>query len=106
MPSGQPVAILGPNGAGKTTFVRMVATLFQPDRGRLVIGYDVVDDPMAVRRMIGLAGQSAVVEAILTVGRTSSWWPASTGRAAAETVPAQSGSSSRCRPGPWPATGR
>ena len=32
---GQPVAILGPNGAGKTTFIRMVATLLEPDRGTL-----------------------------------------------------------------------
>ena len=35
LPAGQPVAILGPNGAGKTTFIRMVATLLQPDRGTL-----------------------------------------------------------------------
>ena len=58
LPAGQPVAILGPNGAGKTTFIRMVATLIQPDRGTLMVsGHDVVRDPMAVRRMIGLAGQ-------------------------------------------------
>ena len=64
---GEPVAILGPNGAGKTTFIRMVATLIQPDRGTLrVDGHDVVRDPMAVRRMIGLAGQSAAVEEMMT----------------------------------------
>jgi len=67
LPAGQPVAILGPNGAGKTTFIRMVATLIQPDRGTLMVnGYDVVRDPMAVRRMIGLAGQSAAVEEMMT----------------------------------------
>ena len=67
LPSGQPVAILGPNGAGKTTFIRMVATLIAPDRGTLVVnGHDVVRDPMAVRRMIGLAGQSAAVEEMMT----------------------------------------
>ena len=67
LPAGQPVAILGPNGAGKTTFIRMVATLIQPDRGTLhVVGHDVVRDPMAVRRMIGLAGQSAAVEEMMT----------------------------------------
>jgi ABC-2 type transport system ATP-binding protein len=61
------VAILGPNGAGKTTFIRMVATLIAPDRGTLVVnGHDVVRDPMAVRRMIGLAGQSAAVEEMMT----------------------------------------
>jgi ABC-2 type transport system ATP-binding protein len=67
LPPGQPVAILGPNGAGKTTFIRMVATLIAPDRGTLVVnGHDVVRDPMAVRRMIGLAGQSAAVEEMMT----------------------------------------
>ena len=67
LPAGQPVAILGPNGAGKTTFIRIVATLIQPDRGTLMVnGYDVVRDPMAVRRMIGLAGQSAAVEEMMT----------------------------------------
>ncbi len=67
LPAGQPVAILGPNGAGKTTFIRMVATLIAPDQGTLVVnGHDVVRDPMAVRRMIGLAGQSAAVEEMMT----------------------------------------
>jgi ABC-2 type transport system ATP-binding protein len=67
LPVGQPVAILGPNGAGKTTFIRMVATLLAPDRGTLrVNGRDTVRDPMAVRRMIGLAGQSAAVEEMMT----------------------------------------
>src|SRR5580700_3967787 len=67
LPAGQPVAILGPNGAGKTTLIRMVATLLQPDRGSLLVGgHDVVRDPMAVRRMIGLAGQSAAVEEMMT----------------------------------------
>ena len=67
LPPGEPVAILGPNGAGKTTFIRMVATLIEPDRGTLAVdGRDVVRDPMAVRRMIGLAGQSAAVEEVMT----------------------------------------
>ena len=67
LPPGEPVAILGPNGAGKTTFIRMVATLIAPDRGTLVVnGHDVVREPMAVRRMIGLAGQSAAVEEMMT----------------------------------------
>ena len=67
MPPAQPVAILGPNGAGKTTFIRMLATLVQPDAGTLLVdGHDVVREPMAVRRTIGLAGQSAAVEAMMT----------------------------------------
>ena len=64
---GQVVALLGPNGAGKTTFVRAVATLLRPDGGELRVGgVDVVDDPDRVRRMIGLAGQSAAVEPAMT----------------------------------------
>jgi ABC-2 type transport system ATP-binding protein len=67
LPAAQPVAILGPNGAGKTTFIRMVATLIRPDTGTLRVGgHDVVREPMAVRRMIGLAGQSAAVEEMMT----------------------------------------
>src|ERR1700728_4689543 len=67
LPPGEPVAILGPNGAGKTTFIRMVATLIAPDHGTLVVnGHEVGREPMAVRRMIALAGQSAAVEEMMT----------------------------------------
>ena len=65
--SGQVTALLGPNGAGKTTFVRLVATLLRPDAGELhVAGIDAGADPRRVRRVIGLAGQSASVEAAMT----------------------------------------
>jgi ABC-2 type transport system ATP-binding protein len=65
--AGKVTAILGPNGAGKTTFIKAVATLLQPDSGRLVVGgIDVDRDPQSVRRMIGLAGQNAAVEPALT----------------------------------------
>ena len=67
LPTGNAVAVLGPNGAGKTTLVRMVATLLRPDEGTLrVLGHDTVHDAMAVRRLIGLAGQSAAVEGMMT----------------------------------------
>jgi ABC-2 type transport system ATP-binding protein len=67
LPSGRIVAILGPNGAGKTTFVRTVATLSRPDAGTLTVaGHDVVRDAQTVRRMVGLAGQSAAVEEMMT----------------------------------------
>jgi ABC-2 type transport system ATP-binding protein len=64
---GQVLAVLGPNGAGKTTFVRTVSTLLRPDAGELrVAGHDVRREPQAVRRSIGLAGQSAAVEPAMT----------------------------------------
>jgi ABC-2 type transport system ATP-binding protein len=67
LPSGQVVAILGPNGAGKTTLIRTVATLLRPDAGTLrVAGLDVTRESMAIRRRIGLAGQSAAVEGMMT----------------------------------------
>lgn len=59
--------VLGPNGAGKTTAVRILSTLIQSDGGRATVaGFDVVRDPMQVRRRIGLAGQYAAVDEILT----------------------------------------
>ncbi len=65
--AGRVVALLGPNGAGKTTFVRMVATLAQPDSGTLrVAGIDAIAEPERVRRLIGLAGQYAAVEPTMT----------------------------------------
>jgi ABC-2 type transport system ATP-binding protein len=64
---GSILGLLGPNGAGKTTLVRILATLLTPDRGRTRIGgYDVARHPVAVRRLIGLAGQHAAVDEALT----------------------------------------
>ena len=60
-------ALLGPNGAGKTTAVRVLTTLTEPDEGSArVAGHDVVADPVAVRRSIGLAAQDATVDGLLT----------------------------------------
>src|ERR1700704_4639767 len=59
--------LLGPNGAGKTTLVRVLATLLAPDAGRAeVFGRDVVDDAAGVREVLGLTGQFAAVDEILT----------------------------------------
>jgi ABC-2 type transport system ATP-binding protein len=64
---GQVVALLGPNGAGKTTFVRAVATLLHLDDGELIVaGRDAGREPAAVRQQIGLAGQFAAVEPVMT----------------------------------------
>jgi ABC-2 type transport system ATP-binding protein len=64
---GTVLGLLGPNGAGKTTAVRILTTLLPPDAGRATVcGYDVVTEAAEVRRSIGLAGQYAAVEEILT----------------------------------------
>ncbi len=65
--AGTVFGLLGPNGAGKTTLVRVLATLIEPTAGRAeVLGHDVVREPLAVRRRIGLAGQFAAVDGELT----------------------------------------
>ena len=65
--AGRVLALLGPNGAGKTTLVRILATLLRPDAGQIrVAGYDPVRQPGAVRSVIGLTGQYAAVDDLLT----------------------------------------
>jgi ABC-2 type transport system ATP-binding protein len=64
---GTVLGLLGPNGAGKTTTVRILTTLLAPDAGSArVAGFDVVDQPAAVRAAVGLAGQQAAVDPLLT----------------------------------------
>lgn len=64
---GTMLALLGPNGAGKTTTVRILSTLLKPDGGTVTVeGHDVVKDAEAVRSVIGLTGQSAAVDELLT----------------------------------------
>ena len=60
-------ALLGPNGAGKTTAVHILSTLLRPDGGSATVaGHDVVKDPDGVRAAIGLTGQFAAIDTILT----------------------------------------
>src|SRR6476661_4310242 len=67
VPEGAIFGLLGPNGAGKTTLVRVLSTLLPPDAGRAeVMGHDVVDEAVAVRESLGLTGQYAAVDEILT----------------------------------------
>ncbi len=64
---GSILAVLGPNGSGKTTAVRILTTLLKPDSGRAeVAGLDVVKQARTVRTRIGLAGQYAAVDEVLT----------------------------------------
>jgi ABC-2 type transport system ATP-binding protein len=54
VPAGEIFGFIGPNGAGKTTTIRMMATLLEPDDGRVLVnGIDVVEAPAEVRRVLG-----------------------------------------------------
>ena len=67
VPEGTVFALLGPNGAGKTTIVHILSTLVAPDAGSVTIaGHDLRRDPDGVRGAIGLTGQFAAVDALLT----------------------------------------
>jgi ABC-2 type transport system ATP-binding protein len=67
VPEGTVLGLLGPNGAGKTTLVRMLTTLSVPTSGTgRVAGFDILREPNEVRRSMGLTGQAATVDEILT----------------------------------------
>jgi oleandomycin transport system ATP-binding protein len=67
VPEGAVLGLLGPNGAGKTTAIRILATLIPLDAGRASVGgYDVVRQPGEVRRLIGLTGQYAAVDELIS----------------------------------------
>ncbi|BAJ28171.1 putative multidrug ABC transporter ATP-binding protein [Kitasatospora setae KM-6054] len=64
---GTVLGLLGPNGAGKTTLVRVLSTLIKPDAGTAFVGgYDVLRQPRQLRRTIGLTGQYASVDELLS----------------------------------------
>ncbi|SDI98455.1 ABC-2 type transport system ATP-binding protein [Frankineae bacterium MT45] len=67
VPSGSVFALLGANGAGKTTTVKILTTLIPASSGSArVAGYDVRDEPEAVRAAIGVTGQFSAVDNLLT----------------------------------------
>jgi ABC-2 type transport system ATP-binding protein len=67
VPAGTVCGLLGPNGAGKTTVVRILATLLRPDAGTATVaGYDVVRQAQHARYRLGLAGQYAAVDELLS----------------------------------------
>lgn len=64
---GSMLALLGPNGAGKTTTVKILSTLLPYDGGKVTVeGYDIKTEADKVRTVIGLTGQSAAVDELLT----------------------------------------
>jgi ABC-2 type transport system ATP-binding protein len=64
---GTMLALLGPNGAGKTTTVRILSTLLKPDSGEVLVnGFDVLTAADKVRHTIGLTGQYAAIDELLT----------------------------------------
>jgi ABC-2 type transport system ATP-binding protein len=67
VPSGSVCALLGRNGAGKTTAVRILTTLLSADGGRAqVAGFDVFSQADKVRTRIGVTGQTATMDELLT----------------------------------------
>jgi len=64
---GTVFALLGANGSGKTTTINILTTLIKPDGGTAsVAGFDVTQQPVAVRDQISLTGQFAAVDQVLT----------------------------------------
>ena len=67
VPSGCLYGLLGPNGAGKTTAMRILATLLAPDRGSVIVGaVNALDNPRAVRQLMGFVAQEVAIDKILT----------------------------------------
>jgi ABC-2 type transport system ATP-binding protein len=67
IPTGQMVGLLGPNGAGKTTTIKMLTGMLAPTSGTAEIeGHDVVQDPLAVKRIVGYVPESGAVFEALT----------------------------------------
>ncbi|MFI6479265.1 ATP-binding cassette domain-containing protein [Nonomuraea sp. NPDC050663] len=70
---GEIFGVLGPNGAGKTTMLRMLATLLKIDDGHAeIFGVDVAREPHVIRQLVGVTGQYASVDEILTA-RENLW---------------------------------
>ena len=64
---GEIFGLLGPNGAGKTTTIGMLCTIIKPTSGSATIaGFDIVREPAAVRRQVGIVFQDPTLDTVLT----------------------------------------
>ena len=64
---GEIFGLLGPNGAGKTTTIGMLCTIIRPTSGSATLaGFDVVKNPAAVRRQVGIVFQDPTLDTVLT----------------------------------------
>src|SRR6187455_306003 len=65
---GEVLGFLGPNGAGKSTTMRVVTGFYPPTSGRVTVGgYDIVEDPLPAKRLIGYLPENAPGYADMTV---------------------------------------
>lgn len=72
---GEMFSLLGPNGAGKTTTISMISTLLPPTAGTITVaGHDVRQDPMGVRRAIGVVPQDLALYDDLTAAENLRFW--------------------------------
>src|SRR2546425_2092875 len=68
------LGLLGPNGAGKSTLMLMMGTVYRPTSGKITVhGYDVIEQPNEVRKLIGIAFQDARVDGILGAFDVLNW---------------------------------
>ncbi len=66
---GEVLGLLGPNGAGKTTAMRIIACFLRPDSGTATVcGYDILQDPINVRRSLGYVAENVPAYNEMTVG--------------------------------------
>jgi len=63
---GELFSLLGPNGAGKTTTIRMLSCLLNPTNGKIkVLGYNAIEQPYEVKKVIGVSPQETVISEFL-----------------------------------------
>jgi ABC-2 type transport system ATP-binding protein len=75
IPSGEVFGLLGPNGSGKTTTLRILATLIRPTTGKArILGCDVTERAMDVRRLIGVMPEKPSLYERLTVRDNLVFW--------------------------------